>query len=48
MRLSQDPCLGVKVNAKRPAGCVASEAWVSLEICAEWLTRIALIAVPAG
>jgi hypothetical protein len=26
MRLSQEPCLGVKVNAKRPAGCVASQA----------------------
>ena len=24
MRLSQEPCLGVKVNSKRPAGRVAS------------------------
>ena len=34
-RLSQEPCLGVKVNLKRPAGCSASQALVSLEICAE-------------
>jgi hypothetical protein len=39
--------VGVKVNAKRPADWVASQAWVSLEICAEWLSRISLIAVPA-
>src|SRR3982074_3531846 len=32
MRLSQEPCLGVKVNSKRPAGRAASQAWVSLEI----------------
>ena len=25
-RLSQEPCLGVKVNSKRPAGCSASQA----------------------
>ena len=35
MRLSQEPCLGVKVNSKRPAGRVASQALVSLEMCAE-------------
>jgi hypothetical protein len=34
-RLSQEPCLGVKVNSKRPVGCSASQALVSLEICAE-------------
>jgi hypothetical protein len=28
-------CLGAKVNIKRPAGCSASPALVSLEICAE-------------
>ena len=33
-RLSQEPCLGVKVNSKRPA----------LEMWAEWLSRISLIA----
>src|SRR5580704_12163171 len=33
-RLSQEPCLGVKVNLKRPAGCSASQALVSLEIIA--------------
>src|SRR5215469_9821679 len=34
-RLSQEPCLGVKVNSKRPAGRSASQARVSLEMCAE-------------
>src|SRR5689334_14485739 len=34
-RLSQEPCLGVKVNSKRPAGHVASHALVSLEMWAE-------------
>jgi len=35
MRLSQEPCVGVKVNSKRPVGRVASQALVSLEMCAE-------------
>jgi hypothetical protein len=35
MRLSQEPCLGVKVNSKRPAGWAASQVLVSLEMCAE-------------
>ena len=26
MRLSQEPCLGVNVKSKRPAGCVSSQA----------------------
>ena len=47
MRLSQEPCFGVKVNSKRPAGRVASQAFVSLEMCAEWL-QINLIAVWTG
>ena len=34
-RFSQEPCLGVKVNSKRPAGRLASQAFVSLEMCAE-------------
>jgi hypothetical protein len=34
-RLSHEPCLGVKVNANLLAGCSASQARVSLEICAE-------------
>ena len=34
-RLSQETCLGVKVNSKRPVGRVASQALVSLETCAE-------------
>ena len=32
MRLSQEPCLGVKVKSKRPAGRVSSQALVSREI----------------
>src|SRR5271165_5125268 len=28
-RLSQEPCLGVKMNSNRPAGCSASQALVS-------------------
>jgi hypothetical protein len=28
-RLSQEPCLGVKVNLNLPAGCSASQALVS-------------------
>jgi len=35
MRLSQEPCLGVRVKAKRPAACVASQALVFLEMWAE-------------
>ena len=35
MRLSQEPCLGVKVNSKRCAGSEATQALVSLEMCAE-------------
>ena len=35
MRLSQEPCVGVKVNSKRPVGRVASQALVSLDKCAE-------------
>ena len=35
MRLSHEPCLGVKVNSKRPAGRAASQVLVSLEMCAE-------------
>lgn len=35
MRLSQEPFLGVKVSSKRPLGRVASQALVSLDMCAE-------------
>src|SRR5580765_4450678 len=35
MRLSQEPCLGVKVNAKRPDGRASSQALVSLDMWAE-------------
>src|SRR5271166_2379089 len=28
-RLSQEPCLGVKMNSNRPVGCSASQALVS-------------------
>src|SRR6478672_2356343 len=31
MRLSHEPCLGVKVNSKRPGGRVSSQAVVSLD-----------------
>ena len=47
-RLSQDPCFGVKVNSKRPSGWIMSQALVSFEVWAEWLSRIILIAVEAG
>jgi hypothetical protein len=46
--LSHDPCFGVKTKEKRPSGWVASQALVSLEIWAEWLSRISLMAVSAG
>ena len=35
MRLSHEPCLGVKVNSKRPGGRASSQALVSLDMCAE-------------
>ena len=35
MRLSQEPCVGVNVNSKRLGGWFASQALVSLEMCAE-------------
>ena len=35
MRLSQEPCLGRKVNAKRPFGCFPSQARVSLDLWEE-------------
>src|SRR5271169_5502714 len=38
-RLSQEPCLGVKVNSNLPAGCSANQARVSRETCAECLSR---------
>ena len=34
MRLSHEPCLGVKVNSKRPGGRASSQAVVSLDMCA--------------
>src|SRR6266446_4153149 len=34
-RLSQEPCLGVNTNRKRPSGRAASQALVSCETCAE-------------
>lgn len=33
MRLSLEPCLGVKVCSKRPTGRVASQVLVSLDVC---------------
>src|ERR1700738_3083997 len=38
-RLSQEPCLGVKVNSKRPGGCSTSQALVSLEMWAEMIVE---------
>src|SRR5208282_659759 len=35
IRLSQEPCFGVKTKVKRPCGWAASQALVSLEMCAE-------------
>ena len=34
-RIEPAAVLGVKVNSKRPTGCSASQAFVSLEMCAE-------------
>src|SRR5271169_4149190 len=45
MRLSQEPCLGRKVNAKRPFGCFPSQARVSLDLWEEGLSTSSLIAV---
>src|SRR5277367_6351294 len=47
-RFSHEPCFGVNTKVKRPSGWVASHALVSLEICAEWLSRISLMAVSVG
>lgn len=44
-RLSQEPCLGVNTNEKRPSGWASTHALVSFEICAEWLSRISLMAI---
>ena len=35
IRLSHEPCVGVNVNSNRPAGCSASQVFVSFEMCAE-------------
>jgi len=48
MRLSQEPCFEVNTKVKRFSGCVASHFFVSLEACAEWLSRISLMAVSVG
>lgn len=44
-RLSQEPCFGVNTKVNRPSGWAASQRLVSREMCAEWLSRISLIAV---
>ena len=46
--LSHDACFGVNTKEKRPSGCVASQAFVSFEMWAEWLSRISFIAVSVG
>ena len=48
MRLSHEPCVGVKVKVKRPMGCAASQLVVSRETWAEWLSKMISIAVSAG
>jgi hypothetical protein len=49
MRLSHEPCVGVKMNWKRPTGCLASQALVSvramivedqLDRCVSWIGGI--------
>jgi hypothetical protein len=45
---SHDPSFGVNTNEKRPCRLVTSQALVSFDLCAEWLSRISLIAVSAG
>jgi hypothetical protein len=42
---SQEPCLGVRTYWNR-LGCLARNTRVSLEICAEWLSRINRMAKP--
>ena len=39
-RLSHEPCFGVNTKVKRPSGWAASHFSVSLEVWAEWLSRI--------
>jgi hypothetical protein len=47
-RSSQDPCFGGKYKRKTALGWTVSQVFVSLEMCAEWLSRITLIAVSVG
>jgi hypothetical protein len=46
--LSHEPCFGVYTKVKRPSGLVASQALVSFEVWAEWLSRSSLMPVSAG
>ncbi len=46
--LSQEPCLGVNTKENRPCGWLSTQALVSLEMCAEWLSRMTLMAVWVG
>jgi hypothetical protein len=47
-RLSHEPCFGVNTKGKRPSGWAPSHLLVSLEVWAEWLSRITLMAVSVG
>jgi hypothetical protein len=47
-KLSHDPRFGVNTKEKRPSARVASEALVSFEMWAEWLSRMSLMAVSVG
>ena len=44
----QEPCFGVNTKVNRPSGWAASQRLVYREMCAEWLSRISLIAVSVG
>ncbi len=46
--LNQDLCLGVDTNEKRPSCIVASQAFVSLNTCVRWLSRIRSMTLSVG
>ena len=40
---NQEPCFGVNTNLNRPFGIVSKNRCVSLDVCAEWLSRMILM-----
>src|SRR5204863_7573340 len=51
MRVSHDPCVGVKVKVKRPMGCAASQLVVSCDTWEEglwWITSMAEVVRVVG